>query len=191
MSARQSAKLLPALFENVTDEQRVTVLHVGPALPETVNFFSDYRCRLHFVDPYGELPLVEDLEEGVTLRGRIDGLFTFPRETHFDLCLFWDVFNYLSAEAATLVSQRLRPHLLSTTLAHAFGVHNTRSPQRDCTYSIHSPEELVLRDRPAPLPGYAPLPQSKLKEVLTAFEMKRSVLLADSRLELLLAARGG
>ena len=191
MSARQSAKLLPALFENVTDEQRVTVLHVGPALPETVNFFSNYRCRLHFVDPYGELPLVEDLEEGVTLRGRVDGLFTFPGETRFDLCLFWDVFNYLSAETANLVSQRLRPHLLSTTLAHAFGVHNTRSPQRDCTYSIDSPEELVLRDRPAPLPGYAPLPQSKLKEALTAFEMKRSVLLADSRLELLLAARGG
>mgnify|MGYP000564939165 CR=1 FL=1 len=30
--------------------RRITVLDVGPALSETVEFFSRYHCRLHFVD---------------------------------------------------------------------------------------------------------------------------------------------
>jgi len=190
MTARQSAKLLPALFENLTEEQRITVLHVGSALPETVRFFSDYRCKLYFVDPFCELPLVEDLEGGVTLRQRVQALFDFASDVRFDLCLFWDLFNYVGMEAAGLVNEYLSAHLHPHTLAHAFGMHSTRSPQRDCTYSIESPEELVLRDRPTMLPGYAPLPQSRLKEALSGFEMQRSVLLADSRLEMLLAARG-
>lgn len=189
MTARQSAKLLPALFETLTDEQRFTVLHVGPAMPETVSYFSDYRCKLYFIDPFAELPLVEDLEADITLRQRVQGLFDFPADVRFDLCLFWDLFNYLSEEAAVLVDECLGGHLHGQTLAHAFGMHNTRSPQRDCIYSIESPDELVLRDRPARLPGYAPLPQSRLKQALSRFEMQRSVLLADSRLEMLLAAR--
>lgn len=188
MTEQQAAKLLPELFATIPQEQRINVLHVGPALPETVDFFSAYRCKLFFVDPFAELPLVADLEADVTLQQRIDALFSFAPEVRFDICLFWDIFNYLSAEAVQLMDQCLRPYLHPQAQAHGFAVHNLRSPQRDARFSIISPGELLLRERPARLPGYAPLPQSRLKELFTGFAMKRTILLADSRLEMLLSA---
>ena len=189
MTAQQSAKLLRVLFEDITDEQRISVLHFGPALPETVEFFSNYRCKLYFVDPFEELPLVADLEQGVSLQQRIDQLLDFPADTRFDLCLFWDLLNYLQADAVQLISARLKAYLKPHALAHGFSVHNTRSPQRDARFSIVGLDQLKLRERPKRLPGYAPLPQSRLKELLAGFEVKRSVLLADSRLEMLLSLK--
>ena len=55
-------------------------------------------------------------------------------------------------------------------------------------FAIADEQELVLRQRPTQPQGYAPLPQSRLQELLDGFSFDRSVLLADSRLELLLNA---
>jgi hypothetical protein len=67
-------------------------------------------------------------------------------------------------------------------------VHNTRSAQQDFKYAIASPAELALRPRAAILPGYAPHSQGRLNTLLDGFTVQRSVLLAHSRLELLLKA---
>ena len=52
-------------------------------------------------------------------------------------------------------------------------------------------EQLTRRVSPAVVAimatGYAPLPQTRLKELMTGLEIQRSVLLGDGRLELLLA----
>lgn len=189
MTARQSAQLLPALFENLGEEACLQVLHLGPALPETIDFFSGNRCKLYFTDPFPELPLQADLERDITLRDRIVSVFALPEDVQFDLCLFWDLFNYLGEEGVRLLGEHLRPHIAAHTLGHAFGVHNPRSPQRDCTFSIIAPDTLQVRDRPARLRGYKPLPQSRLQAALACFTAKRSVLLSDGRLELLLAGR--
>ncbi len=189
MTARQSAQLLPTLFDDLGTGHCVRVLHLGPALPETLEFFSGNRCRLYFTDPFPDLPLEAELERNITLRDRMATVFALPEGVQFDLCLFWDLLNYLGDECISLLGEQLRPHIGSHTLAHGFGVHNPRSPQRDCTFSIATPDSLIVRERPVRLRGYAPLPQSRLKDALGCFEMKRSVLLADGRLEMLLAAR--
>ncbi len=189
MTARQGAQLLPTLFESLDEDRRVNVLHLGPALSATIEFFSAYRCKLYVIDPFPELPLEADLERDITLSDRIASVFELPAGLQFDLCLFWDLLNYLGEEGVSLLGAHLRPHIGPQTLAHGFGVHNQRSPQRDCTFSIAAADSLEVCDRPQPLRGYAPLPQSRLKTALGSFEMKRSVLLADGRLEMLLAAR--
>lgn len=189
MTARQSAQLLPTLFDDLDTERCIRVLHLGPALPETVEFFSGYRCTLYFTDPFPELPLEADLDRNVTLRDRVASVFELPAGAQFDLCLFWDLLNYLGEEGVSLLCERLRPHIGPHTLAHGFGVHNLRSPQRDYTFSIVAPDSLCVRERPARLGGYAPLPQTRLRTALGCFDMRRSVLLADGRLELLLAGK--
>ena len=42
--------LLPKLFEGLRDDERLTILDLGPAAPETVDFFGQFRCRLFFAD---------------------------------------------------------------------------------------------------------------------------------------------
>ena len=189
MIEQQSSQLLPGLFEAITEDQRITVLHLGPVLPETLEFFSGLRCKLYINDLFAELPLSFEPGDELTVQQRFSELLAFPEDVRFDLCLFWDLLNYLDEEGIRALMQCLRPHLDDASRAHAFGVHNTRAPQRERRFGIVSQAELALRPRPTRLPGYAPHPQARLAEWLDGFDVKRSVLLAESRLELLLQAK--
>jgi hypothetical protein len=162
---------LATLFEHIDEERCLTVLDAGPALQETVDFFSDYRCRLQVLDLFSDLPL--RIPEGMT----------------FDLFLFWDIFSYLDRDQVLAFFTVLRPHLRPGALAHCFGVHKQNMAQDDRIYSVLSPDTLKVRQRPVSLPGYAPHSQSKLKNLLFDFHMDRTMLLADGRLELLLRVR--
>ena len=185
---RQTSKLLPALFESVGENQRVSVLHIGPALSETINFFSGFRCKLQFVDLFSELPFIANEQEDIDLQ--IHRLLGLPTDTRFDVCLFWDFFNFLNAETIEAFQTVLKPHLKDTTRAHAFSMHNPRTdPYKSHLYSIQDLHSLTLRERSPKPPGYAPHSQRRLKEMLTCFSFERSVLLSDKRLELLLQAK--
>ncbi len=188
MTSTQPSKLLAALFEQVDEDRHLTVLDTGPAVQETVDFFSHYRCRLHVLDLFSELPLVEE-EGGTTLREQFTALFEFPAGTTFDICLFWDLFNYLDRDAILALLGALRPYLRPGSLAHGFAVHSPSAPQDNRKYGISAVDALSVRERARPLPGYAPHTQSKLKNLLYCFNFERSVLLADNRLELLLRSR--
>jgi hypothetical protein len=185
----QATKLLPPLFERVDEGQLITVFHVGPALTDTVNFFSAYRCKLHFVDVFSELP-VEELEDSPTsLTSRFQELLELPEHVQFDICLFWDIFNYLNSDAIHAFLTTLRPHLREGSLAHAFSVHNLKAHAGGHLYGIRQTNALSCKERPAALPGYAPHSQRELTDALNCFRIERSVLLPDSRLELLLSVK--
>ena len=185
----QQSKLLPSLFEHIDEDQRLTVFHAGPALPETVDFFSRYRCRLHFIDLFSELPIAASEDTGPSLGQQFGDLLQIPAETRFDICLFWDLFNFLGSDAISAFLKELRPYLHSGCLAHGFSVHNLKTAQSNQLYSIREIDTLCLKNRQTALPGYAPHNQSQLKALLHGFTFERSLLLPDSRLELLLRAK--
>ena len=189
MHEQQSSQLLPGLFEGIEEAQRINVLHLGPVMPETVDFFADYRCKLYINDLFAELPLVFQPGDEQTVAQRVERLLDFPEVVTFDVCLFWDLFNYLDEDGVRALMDSLRPHLAPGARGHAFGVHNVRAARRDGRYALVSEREICVRPRVPALPCYSPHPQARLKEWLDGFEVKRSVLLAESRLELLLQAR--
>jgi hypothetical protein len=166
------------------------VLNIGPALSETVEFFSRFRCKLYFVDLFDDLP---ELNAGIDDTPPPLQLFSeslkFPGDTRFDLCLFWDLFNFLDPEAIAALQQALSPHLHGGSLAHGFAVHNRRTEQSGKLYGVRESNQLSVRSRPAALPGYSPYNQGQLEKMLVCFRVTRSVLLPDSRLELLFHAR--
>ena len=185
----QTSKLLPSLFQHFDQEQAVTVFHVGSALPETVDFFSNYRCKLHFIDVFAALPISTAEEAVPTPAEQFQDLLQFPQETLFDIFLFWDILNFLDGDAIKTLLSLLRPHMKQSSLAHAFSVHNRKIPQRDHCYGIQKIDTLSVRDRRTTPPGYAPHSQRELTELLDCFRLDRSVLLPDSRLEMLLLRR--
>ena len=187
----QPSKLLPSLFEHIDEDERLTILDVGPAQQATVDFFSRYRCQLHVADLFSELPINAPIADtDPTLAQQFEQTLSFPEDTQFDICLFWDLFNVMSSEAIAAFLNALRPYLHTQSVAHGFAVHNLKTPQSNLLYSIQSPDLLGMKTRLSALPGYAPHNQSQLKTLLDCFSFERSVLLADSRLELLLRARG-
>jgi hypothetical protein len=189
MSVTQPSKLMASVIPEPLEESRLTVLHIGNAQPETVDFFSKYRCRLHFVDLFAELPIHDRDDSLPPLAEQFDTWFCFPKGTQFDLCLFWDVFNYLDDEAMRALQVALRPYLGVKTRAHAFAVHNLKSPRNEKCYSLKSLDVLGEKPRTQPLAGYAPHNQGQLKALLTDFDLVRNVLLSDGRLEMALGVK--
>lgn len=185
----QSSQLLPELFRRLDDERRLSVLHIGPPFHDTLEFFSGRRCRLQIVDLFAELPLpaLEETDHGLTEHLR--ATLHLPQGIRFDVCLFWDLFNYLDAAAVTALLDVLAPTIGPDTLAHGFSVHNARTPDEGNLYGIHGPGTVSVRAREQAPPGYAPHSQRKLVELLYCFTLERTVLLADRRLELLLQGR--
>jgi hypothetical protein len=164
MIETQSSQLLPALFEYIDEDRRLTVLHLGPALPETVEFFSRYRSKLFFADLFAELPLVAEEEGELSLEQQLAASLELPADIRFDLCLFWDLFNFLDGPAIAALQAILRPHVHPSTLGHGFTSHKPRH-------------------------GYAARGQGPLKNALDRFEFGRTVLLPDKRLEFLLSVK--
>jgi len=98
------------------------------------------------------------------------------------------VFNFLDNAAIGAFLAVLRPHLKTDTMAHAFSVHNLKTPQA-VTSTVSANKILSVAepaDNPARLCSHS---QMELKELLDCFRLERSVLLPDSRLELLLQAK--
>lgn len=155
-----------------------------------MEFFSRFRCKLYFIDLFDDLPALTTCEDDTPSPLQLfSESLQFPSSTRFDLCLFWDLFNFLDSDAITALQEALSPHLHSGSLGHGFAVHNRRTEQSGKLYGIRGLDQLSIRPRPAALPGYSPYNQGQLEKMLVSFRVTRSVLLADSRLELLFHAR--
>lgn len=191
IKSRQPSKLLPSLFRTVDVDHRLTVLEIGPALAETVDFFSQYKCRLHFVDLMHE-PCVREQQVKLSekeLRHAFEEQFRFPADTRIDICLFWDFLSYLDDPALRAFNSALRPWLHERTRVHGFGMHHLAIRLENIHYGIVNQETLSIRDRRSPqLPSY-PHSQIEMHEMMSCFDFERGLLLPEGKLEMLLKMR--
>ena len=185
------SKLLPLLFKGLDENRRVTLLNIGPAAPETVEFFSQFKCRLCFTDLYSELiPLDQntDLEEQA-MKQQLQTLFSFPADTQFDICLFWDTLNYLNAPALRAFSKALQPFIHKNTQAHGFVKFKTTTQLAKQQFGIHQTDQLSIREQENQALAYHPHSQAELQKLLHGFTINKGTLLPDARLEILLRAK--
>ncbi|MEM1114458.1 MAG: hypothetical protein AAGI11_21275 [Pseudomonadota bacterium] len=188
MTSRQPSKLLPELIARLEPGRRLQVLDVGPAMPDTVQFFSEYRCKLHFLDIFAELPLASG-DDAPPPTDQFRDMLVFGTEPRFDICLFWDVFNYLDGNAVTAFLDTLLPFLHPGTRGHGFAVHNPRTATGGQAYAIADESHFSARPRVSEPGHYSPHSQAALKDMLYCFDVDRSMLLGDGRLEYRLKIR--
>jgi hypothetical protein len=189
--AKQPSKLFSSLLRTGDPEQRLTILEVGPALPETVDFFSRYRCRIHVLDLFSE-PLVRDLQKvtsPIEIQQRFEELMVFPQDTKLDICLFWDFLCYLDDAALRAFDAALRPFIHHGTRAHGFGAHHLAIRLENKRYGVLDENTLSVRPGRAGQAETHPHSQVEMHEMLSCFDFDRGLLLPDGKLELLLKAR--
>lgn len=191
-------QLLPLLLERLQEGRPLTVLDVGQGVGETVSFFSQYRCRLHFAGLFEVMEQAGPPEEGADRY--YDDLLVralrFPPDTRFDICLLWDFLNYLPAPALRAFSAALRPYLHRDTVGHGFGSFQTSTQYVPGTgkggavaYGVAAPDRLTARPRAGGQgPGH-PHSRRVLADSLTCFEIVRGTLLKQGTMELLLESR--
>ena len=188
----QPSKLFPSLIGPQDDHRRLTILEVGSALPETVDFFSSFKCRIHFLDLYSE-PLVRDYQSGMSakeLQPKFEAFLNFPKDTKLDICLFWDFLCYLDDQALRAFNAALSPYVHAGTRAHGFGVHHLAIKLGNRRYGVVDHDMLSVRPCQEKKPETRPHSQVEMHEMLSCFDFERGLLLPDGKLELLLKARG-
>ena len=189
--SRQNSKLFPGLFRLVDVNHRLTVMEIGPALAETVNYFSEFKCRLHFVDLYNE-PFVREDQARLSekeLRHAFEEQFRFPQGTKIDICLFWDFLCYLDDSALRAFNSALRPWIHSGTRAHGYGVHHLAIRLENIQYGVLQKDLLSIRNRSSAQLPYHPHSQIEMHDMLNCFDFERGLLLSDGKLEMLLKPR--
>jgi len=187
----QPSKLFPSLFQSLEAGRRLTILDVGVALPETVEFFSRYKCRIHFIDLFSE-SVVRELQQvsnAKELHQQFEKLLKLPQGTRLDICLLWDFLCYLNDAALRAFNNVLRPYVYAATRAHGFGVHHLAIRLENKQYGIMKDDSLSVRRRKTEQLTTHPHSQVEMHEMLTCFDFERGLLLPDGKLELLLTAR--
>ncbi len=191
-------QLLGGLIDQVEECSPLLLLDVGYGVAETVAYFGERRCRLHFSGFYellGPKKLNSELEgakgakvEEVDLEEFWFGIFQkamdYPPDTRFDLCLFWDFFSYLDTEALNGFVRALSPYVNKDTLAHCFAVSNTTTVIPEREYGVLNRDQLIFRPPGLRRPRMIPRSRSKLAEQLNILDVKHSVLHQGGMLEL-------
>lgn len=187
-SARHQSLLFPSLCSKLRREGCLHVLDVGPAFPETVKFFSSYRCRLQFADLYSEPMVINGHEglEGDDLVQRFTEILAVPDGIRFDLCLLWDFPNYLDDTALKAFSAALRPYLHARSLGHGFAVRTANTEINNQWYGIEESHLFTVRRPATRQTRFFPHAQAILINLLTCFDIDRGMLLPDGRLEVVM-----
>lgn len=193
MSEQQElkSKLFSSLFEGVDASRPLIVLDIGVAVPKTVEFFSNYRCRLHFADLFSAAIVQhqKNNSSSTVLEAQFKQLLDFPDGTKFDICLFWDFLNYLDVPAFQAFNKKLSQYVDVNTRGHAFGVLNKQTSLTPRQYGISQSDTLIVSElKASPLTSY-PQSQSDVKALLSCFEVNKRLLLSDGRLEMLLTGQ--
>jgi hypothetical protein len=186
----QQSLLFPTLLKRIAADRRLSVLEIGPALPETIDFFSQYKCRLHFAGMYSDPILQMQNEEcsEAELTDHLNSSLDFPKSTRFDLCLFWDFLNYLDDKALRAFNTVLKPHLHKTTRAHAFTVRTLETSFSNQQYGIEQAHMFSIRPRVGRQAKTFPHTQAILVNLLSSFDIDQGMLLPDGRLEVVMSA---
>ena len=190
LSRTQQTLLFPTLIKRIKPDRRLSVLEIGPALPETIEFFSQFKCRLHFAAMYTD-PVLQ-MQSGeyteTELAEHITQSFGFPKGTLFDLCLFWDFLNYLDDKALRAFNTAIHPFLHKTTRAHAFTVRTLNTSFSNQQYGIEQAHMFSIRPRMGEQARTSPHTQAILVNLLSSFDIDQGMLLPDGRLEVLMTA---
>lgn len=187
----QPSQLFATLFGQAYMGRKVNILDIGSARPGTIEFFSQFKCRIQIVDIYSADFLKNQAADlsPKQLQKVFSDYLALPKGSAIDICLFWDIFNYLDSNYIKAFCAALKPHLHRATLGHGFGARSAETILADLEYSVEGVDSFsVIQRHLNRLPCY-PLPQATLKTNLSCFSVERGTLFADGRQEMLLKAK--
>ncbi|MGM0632770.1 MAG: hypothetical protein ACQETO_06295 [Pseudomonadota bacterium] len=186
------SQVMTQILEDLRGLEQLAVLDLGFGGQETVSTFSaaDRPCRLHFAGMLDVLTGIETpAEDG---EDRPDEDFWFRlfeaeldrlRESHFDLLLFWDFFNYLDDTAVQGFNRALTPHIHAASRGHGFLAPNSSTSLPGRRFSLDGEGRLILRAAPTPGLPVFPRPQGRLNNLLDSMSRGHGVLRPGGLLE--------
>lgn len=195
-NAELHSNLASLLFERVQTDKQLVVLDIGLARSTTVELFTHFKCKLIFVDLYSQDLLSGSCSEDYEgdhqpshqqLVEQFTAALNLDQQTKIDICLFWDFFNYLDGTLLKAFMDALQPYVGDSTCGYGLGVLNARSQLPNYHYGIKNLDKLhQYRNGEEQMPVY-PHSQRDLNNLLGYFDIDKSRLMPDGRVEYLLS----
>ena len=182
------SNLLPTVFKRLDLETRIVVLDIGPAASSTVSFFNHFKCRLSFVDIYSEQFITcpdSDLSQD-ELVAQMTKSLSLDVNIKIDICLFWDLFNYLNDAMIKALIEALEPHINHSTSGYVIGTRDSRNQLPFCRYGIVDKNNLTENNASGTQGTIYPRSQRDLNRLIDYFEIDSGRLLSEGRAEYLL-----
>ena len=182
------SNLVAATFDSLQPDKRLVVLDVGMAMAATVDFFSQFKSKLLFVDLYSET-FVAEISEDVSheyLVAQFQKALNIPDNCIIDVCLFWDFFNYLDGTLIRAFMEALQPYVAEHTRGFGLGALNSRCQLPNSCYGLMAEEKLTQCPRSDEQRPVYPHSQRDLNTYLDYFEINKSRLMSDGRVEYLI-----
>ncbi|MDC0173056.1 hypothetical protein OAK26_04840 [Gammaproteobacteria bacterium] len=192
-SLQKAPKLLPSallaeLLWRIDSEKRLVVLDMGHAMASTVSFFGEYRCQLNFVDLYTEqFILTPDAE--LTHSQRVAAMreaLNLAPSAKIDICLFWDIFNYLDDAHTKALIEVLEPHISAATGALVINPRDSRRYLPFYRYGIADQDHFMQIESTGTQPTVFARSQRELNNLVDYFAIDRGRLISEGRAEYLL-----
>ena len=185
MESSHPTRLMDWVFEPFSEGSKANVLHLGKPLPETVNTFTNYRCKIHVADAYSKLPfLLTNSSSQNSSSEFFREALELPPAARFNLCLFWDFLNFLDENLINYLASFLEPHLEKNCRAHAFSVYNVKSIPLQHHYGIADLTTISTRPREKNIDAPIPPTLKMLQDNFHCFKVDKSIMLADNRIEI-------
>jgi hypothetical protein len=187
------SNLAAAAFDSLQADKRLVVLDVGMAMAATVDYFSQFRSKLLFVDLYSE-DLVAEIGEEVShqqLVAQFRQALGIEDNCVIDVCLFWDFFNYLDDTLIKAFIEALQPYVADHTRGFGLGSLNSRCQLPNSCYGLMTENTLTQCPRSEEQRPVYPHSQRDLNSHLDYFEINKSRLMSDGRVEYLITRCDG
>tara|TARA_B100000029_G_C17282343_1_gene853890 strand:+ start:56 stop:676 length:621 start_codon:yes stop_codon:yes gene_type:complete len=187
--ADEKSVLLPEVFKGLDDGCELSVLDLGNAEETSVDFFSQFKCKVKFLNILGsELVKEQNTLEYESLTSRLEEQIGTKPES-FDLCFLWDLPNYLNDLALTALGKILEHKITSSTKIHAICGYSGRKPLPRKIYSIKDYDYISAREVNHRLIPEFVRTHSTMTKYLPFLQVAKNTLRPDGRLELLLRSR--
>ena len=188
---------LRLLSEKLSSPGKHYVLDLGAAWDANVQYFGDYKCRLHVEDVYRELqafpesPAEEETPEAFDARRDqiLNRALTCDPELSFDVVMGWDLFNYLSPDAITGLMGRVSRHCRPGTLFFLLMSTDSQISAQPAHVVAESGGVIAydpLTEDRAACPAYLPL---SLEKMMPGFHLLHSFLLGERMQDYLFSYR--
>ena len=174
--------MLPLVFGGFDPSQRLNILDLGSAEPESVAFYHRYDARICIVN------VIDEWASGQT-RNLLDLVPDRAKGLCFDICLLWDSLNYLGASAMVDFTDDIAGYLHEGSRIHAIAAYTPTWAFDAYRYAIDDQDQIVLKPRSTTVPH--PHSQTEIERAMPGFRIQHTVLRPGNRLELLLARNRG
>lgn len=182
------SNLIGQVFKEVCPEHRLLVLDMGCPSSSTVKFFNQYKCRLSFLDLISA-EFLSETPQGASHQELVEYFrvsLNIEPDMVADICLFWDIFNYLDGSSLSAFIEALAPHINHRSRGYCLGLLNERNQLPYCQYGIDSQTTLSQAVPLGQQPPVYPHNRRVLTQLLHYFEIDKSRLMPDGRVEYLL-----